>query len=89
MDRTVGMIGLGIMGGAIARNLVEREWRVIGFDTDPARCAELALANVTHRRRRGSGCPRRTDHHDQPSHFPRPSNTSRRLSPIPASLRGL
>jgi 3-hydroxyisobutyrate dehydrogenase/glyoxylate/succinic semialdehyde reductase len=41
------MIGLGIMGGAIARNLVEREWRVIGFDTDPARCAELALANVT------------------------------------------
>jgi putative dehydrogenase len=47
MDRTVGMIGLGIMGGAIARNLVERDWRVIGFDTDPARCAELALANVT------------------------------------------
>jgi len=41
------MIGLGIMGGAIARNLIEREWRVIGFDTDPARCAELALANVT------------------------------------------
>jgi len=47
MDRTVGMIGLGIMGGAIARNLIEREWRVIGFDTDPARCAELVLANVT------------------------------------------
>jgi putative dehydrogenase len=47
MDRIVGMIGLGIMGGAIARNLVERGWRVIGFDTDPARCAELALANVT------------------------------------------
>jgi putative dehydrogenase len=46
MDRTVGMIGLGIMGGAIARNLVERGWRVIGFDTDAARCAELALANV-------------------------------------------
>jgi putative dehydrogenase len=47
MDRIVGMIGLGIMGGAIARNLVERGWRVIGFDTDAARCAELALANVT------------------------------------------
>jgi putative dehydrogenase len=47
MDRTVGMIGLGIMGGAISRNLVERGWRVIGFDTDAARCAELALANVT------------------------------------------
>ncbi len=46
MDRTVGMIGLGIMGGAIARNLVERGWRVIGFDTDAARCAELAHDNV-------------------------------------------
>lgn len=47
MDKTVGIVGLGIMGGAIARNLVERGWRVIGFDTDAARCAELALASVT------------------------------------------
>jgi L-threonate 2-dehydrogenase len=47
MDKTVGIVGLGIMGSAIARNLVERGWRVIGFDTDAARCAELALANVT------------------------------------------
>jgi L-threonate 2-dehydrogenase len=46
MDGTVGIIGLGIMGGAIARNLVDRGWRVIGFDTDAARRAELALANV-------------------------------------------
>ena len=29
MDKTVGMIGLGIMGGAIARNLVERGWTVV------------------------------------------------------------
>ena len=47
MDKTVGIIGLGIMGGAIARNLVDRGWRVIGFDTDAARRAELASANVT------------------------------------------
>jgi putative dehydrogenase len=47
MDKTVGIVGLGIMGGAIARNLVERGWRVIGFDIDAARQAELALANVT------------------------------------------
>jgi len=40
------MIGLGIMGSAIARNLVECGWRVIGFDIDAARCAELALAGV-------------------------------------------
>jgi len=46
MDKTVGIVGLGIMGGAIARNLVDRGWRVIGFDTDPARRAELALAKV-------------------------------------------
>jgi putative dehydrogenase len=32
MDKTVGIIGLGLMGGAIARNLRNRGWRVIGFD---------------------------------------------------------
>jgi 3-hydroxyisobutyrate dehydrogenase/glyoxylate/succinic semialdehyde reductase len=47
MDKTVGIVGLGIMGGAIARNLVDRGWRVIGYDTDAARRAELAQANVT------------------------------------------
>ena len=46
MDKTVGIIGLGIMGGAIARNLVERGWHVIGFDTDAARRNELPAANV-------------------------------------------
>ena len=33
--RTVGIIGLGIMGGAMARNLVAGGWRVIGYDIDP------------------------------------------------------
>jgi len=47
MSKTVGIIGLGIMGSAISRNLVERGWRVIGFDIDAARTAELAQANVT------------------------------------------
>jgi len=46
MDKTVGIVGLGIMGGAIARNLLDRGWRVIGFDTDPARRTELAQAGV-------------------------------------------
>ena len=50
MDKTVGIVGLGIMGGAIARNLVERGWRVIGFDIDAARCAELALRQRHDRR---------------------------------------
>jgi L-threonate 2-dehydrogenase len=46
MNKIVGIVGLGIMGGAIARNLVDRGWRVIGFDTDAARRSELAQANV-------------------------------------------
>lgn len=45
-DKIAGMIGLGIMGGAIARNLVERGWTVIGFDVDAARCAALARDGV-------------------------------------------
>ena len=46
MDKTVGIVGLGIMGGAIARNLIERGWRVIGFDVNSERNAELAKAKV-------------------------------------------
>jgi L-threonate 2-dehydrogenase len=46
MDKTVGIVGLGIMGGAIARNLIERGWHVVGFDTDSGKCAELAEAGV-------------------------------------------
>jgi L-threonate 2-dehydrogenase len=47
MDKTVGIVGLGIMGSAIAGNLVSRGWRVIGFDIDAAKRAELAAAGVT------------------------------------------
>jgi 3-hydroxyisobutyrate dehydrogenase/glyoxylate/succinic semialdehyde reductase len=46
MDKTAGIVGLGIMGNAIARNLVDRGWRVIGFDIDAAKRAELAAAGV-------------------------------------------
>ena len=42
----VGIIGLGIMGGAFARNLVKAGWKVVGHDIDPARCRELAKAGV-------------------------------------------
>jgi 3-hydroxyisobutyrate dehydrogenase/glyoxylate/succinic semialdehyde reductase len=47
MDKTVGIIGLGIMGGAIAANLMERGWTVIGYDVDKDRMAELAAAGMT------------------------------------------
>jgi putative dehydrogenase len=46
MDKIVGIVGLGIMGGAIARNLIDRGWHVVGFDIDPVRRAELAQADV-------------------------------------------
>jgi putative dehydrogenase len=43
---TVGVIGLGIMGGAFAQNLKEAGWRVIGYDIDPARCRAMARLGV-------------------------------------------
>ena len=43
---TVGVIGLGIMGGAIAKNLVAAGWRVVGYDIDAARTAEAKAAGV-------------------------------------------
>jgi 3-hydroxyisobutyrate dehydrogenase-like beta-hydroxyacid dehydrogenase len=42
----VGIVGLGIMGGAFAANLVKAGWRVVGYDIDPARCRALARAGV-------------------------------------------
>jgi 3-hydroxyisobutyrate dehydrogenase-like beta-hydroxyacid dehydrogenase len=43
---TVGIIGLGIMGGAFATNLVDAGWRVIGHDLDLKRRRVLARAGV-------------------------------------------
>jgi putative dehydrogenase len=43
---TVGVIGLGIMGGAFAKNLVQAGWRVIGYDISAARRREAARAGV-------------------------------------------
>src|SRR6266851_1855072 len=40
----VGVVGLGIMGGAFAQNLVKAGWRVVGYDIDPARCRAMARA---------------------------------------------
>src|SRR5690349_12945937 len=43
---TVGVIGLGIMGGSYARNLMAGGWRVVGFDVSAARRRELARAGA-------------------------------------------
>jgi L-threonate 2-dehydrogenase len=46
--QTVGVVGLGTMGGAFAKNLVQASFRVIGFDVDPAprRAARRAGAEL-------------------------------------------
>lgn len=43
---SVGIIGLGIMGGAFATNLLASGWKVVGFDVSKERCAELAKVGV-------------------------------------------
>jgi L-threonate 2-dehydrogenase len=42
----VGVIGLGTMGGAVARNLAERGWTVFGYDVSPQRIDEARSARV-------------------------------------------
>ena len=42
MAAAVGVIGLGIMGSAMARNLKAAGYRVIGFDIDAGACARAA-----------------------------------------------
>ena len=43
---TVGVVGLGNMGGAFARHLAAAGWRVLGFDIDVARKRAAARAGV-------------------------------------------
>ena len=43
---TVGVVGLGIMGGAFAQHLVAAGWRVIGYDIAAARRRALKRAGV-------------------------------------------
>jgi putative dehydrogenase len=43
---TVGVIGLGIMGGAFAKNMVRAGWRVVGYDISAARRREAKAAGV-------------------------------------------
>jgi 3-hydroxyisobutyrate dehydrogenase-like beta-hydroxyacid dehydrogenase len=44
--RKVGIVGLGIMGGAFARNLVTAGWDVAGYDIDETRRRAMARADV-------------------------------------------
>ena len=42
----VGIVGLGIMGGAFAKNLAAAGWHVIGYDISAARCRDAKRAGV-------------------------------------------
>jgi 3-hydroxyisobutyrate dehydrogenase-like beta-hydroxyacid dehydrogenase len=46
MAKRVGVVGLGIMGGAFARNLIAAGWSVTGFDIDAARCRTMSRAGI-------------------------------------------
>jgi putative dehydrogenase len=46
MAKRVGVVGLGIMGGAFAQNLVKAGWEVIGYDIDAARNRAARKAGV-------------------------------------------
>jgi 3-hydroxyisobutyrate dehydrogenase-like beta-hydroxyacid dehydrogenase len=43
---TVGVIGLGIMGGAFAKNLITAGWHVVGYDLRAARRREAQRAGI-------------------------------------------
>jgi len=42
----VGVVGLGIMGGAFAKNLAAAGWQVTGYDIDPAQNRKATRAGV-------------------------------------------
>lgn len=42
MDYRIGMIGIGLLGSALAERLLRAGWSVIGFDADAARRLEFA-----------------------------------------------
>jgi L-threonate 2-dehydrogenase len=42
MSEPIGMVGLGVMGSAMARNLIGAGHQVLGFDIDPGKVSTLA-----------------------------------------------
>jgi 3-hydroxyisobutyrate dehydrogenase-like beta-hydroxyacid dehydrogenase len=54
--KTVGMIGLGIMGSAMALNLMKAGYRVIGYDVIAARRGDHVRAGGAELARRRPCC---------------------------------
>ena len=64
---TVGVIGLGIMGGAFAKNLARAGWRVVGYDISAARRREAAARRRHNRQERRRRRRPRADRPHQPA----------------------
>ena len=63
---TVAFIGLGIMGGPMAANLVEAGFDVVGYNRTPDKVERADRGRRPRRRHRRRGGPRgRRDHHDR------------------------
>jgi 3-hydroxyisobutyrate dehydrogenase-like beta-hydroxyacid dehydrogenase len=41
MKKQIGLIGIGLVGTALAKNLLSNDYSVVGYDIAPARCAAL------------------------------------------------
>jgi 3-hydroxyisobutyrate dehydrogenase-like beta-hydroxyacid dehydrogenase len=41
VQKKVGLVGIGLVGTALAERFLSAGWEVVGFDIDPARCAHL------------------------------------------------
>ncbi len=46
MREPIGLLGMGLLGGAVAERLLERGWTVVGFDPAPERRAAMKTAGV-------------------------------------------
>jgi 3-hydroxyisobutyrate dehydrogenase-like beta-hydroxyacid dehydrogenase len=60
-QRTVGLIGVGLLGAALAERLIDGGFDVLGYDVDPARRAALARPGAEEAPSAGavlSACPR-------------------------------
>ena len=73
MEREIGIIGLGIMGGAMARNLLEAGWRVVGYDPDKSVAASLARDGVEIAEDTAAVARSGRHAHDQPTQPRRPA----------------
>lgn len=47
LEKTIGLVGLGKMGGNLARHLLERDWKVVGYNRSPEVTKSMANEGLT------------------------------------------